>query len=463
MRWVVLACVLLAMADRAQAALRAGAAMVKITPPPGTLINGGINPSVAREVHDDLYARCLVLDDGRTKLAIVIIDTCLIDRPILDQAKAIVQRQTGIAPASQLMSATHTHSAGAICGVHLTDADQAYRTSIPALAAEAVEQAAAKLAPAQIAWGRGSVPQHVFCRRILLRPGSSYVNQLGQGNQLAKMNWDSPHPDDLDFAGPVDPEVSVVSVRHADGRPLSLLANYSLHYVGDVGPGHISADYFGVFCRMIAERLNVREPDFVAMMSNGTSGDINNNDFRVRRSPAPPYTRINQVAGEVADEVQKVLGKLTYQSEVKLESTVTELTLLTRRPTADEAARAKRILDGRTPEKLSGWTDNYARETLILADYPPSVAVPLQVIRIGDLRIAAWPGEIFASTGLELKKSSPAKPLFNVSLANGWYGYIPPPEQHALGAYETWLARTSFLETQATVKMIEVFLKMLAD
>jgi hypothetical protein len=161
--------------------------------------------------------------------------------------------------------------------------------------------------------------------------------------------------------------------------------------------------------------------------------------------------------------VQKVLGKLTYESEVKLESTMTELTLRTRRPTADEVARAKQILTGRTPEKLSGWTDNYARETLILADYPPSVSVPLQVIRIGDLRIAAWPGEIFASTGLELKESSPAKPLFNVSLANGWYGYIPPPEQHALGAYETWLARTSFLETQATVKMIEAFLEMLAD
>ena len=75
--------------------------------------------------------------------------------------------------------------------------------------------------------------------------------------------------------------------------------------------------------------------------------------------------------------------------------------------------------------------------------------------------VAAWPGEIFATSGLELKRLSPVKPIFNVSLANGWFGYIPPPEQFTLGAYETWRMRTSPLETNAIPKMTECLLRLL--
>ena len=53
--------------------------------------------------------------------------------------------------------------------------------------------------------------------------------------------------------------------------------------------------------------------------------------------------------------------------------------------------------------------------------------------------------------------------LFNISLANGWYGYIPPPDQFALGSYETWRGRTSPLETNAIPKMTESFLKLLEE
>ncbi len=84
--------------------------------------------------------------------------------------------------------------------------------------------------------------------------------------------------------------------------------------------------------------------------------------------------------------------------------------------------------------------------------------MPLQVFHIGELAIAAWPGEIFAATGLELKRH---KPLFSIELANGWYGYIPPPEQFPLGCYETWRMRTSFLEINAIPKMMAHFEELL--
>ena len=132
-----------------------------------------------------------------------------------------------------------------------------------------------------------------------------------------------------------------------------------------------------------------------------------------------------------------------------------------RKPSAAEVERARGIVGGRDRLKLRTWTEFYAREQLILADYPDRLSLPLQVFRVGELAVAQWPGEIFAISGLELKRRSPVKPLFNISLANGWYGYIPPPEQHALGSYETWRGRTSPLATNAIPQITEGFLKLL--
>jgi len=445
------------------AELRAGAAKSCITPALGTRINGGVGPSTARHIHDDLFVRALVLDDGTVRLAFAVVDTCLLDRPVFDEAKRLVQRQTGLAPERVMMSATHTHSAGSACGAHLVDADETYRAWLPGRIADAVRCAVNNLAPAQLAWGSGNVPQHVFCRRLLIKPGMTYTNQLGFTNELAKMNWDSPHPADGEPAGPTDPEVSVLSVKYADGRPLALLANYSLHYVGDVGPGHISADYFGAFSDRIQQLLSADrlDPPFVGILCNGTSGDINNVNPKTKREPAPPYTQIRRVAEDVAQEVLRVTRSLEHRRELKLRASLRECVVATRRPNAAEVEEARAIVAGRPVEKLSGWTDDYAREQLFLADWPAEVSLPIQVFRIGDLAIAAWPGEIFAASGLDLKRRSPVKPLFNIGLANGWYGYIPPPEQFRLGAYETWRMRTSPLETNAIPKMTDCFLGLL--
>jgi hypothetical protein len=446
------------------AEFRAGAAAVNVTPNLGTAVNGGVGPGRALHVHDDLFAKALVLEDGPTRLAWVVVDTCLVDREVFDAAKRLVVQHTGIPASHQMMSATHTHSAGAVTGAHLCEPDPTYRAWLPDRLADAVRVAVNRLAPAQIGWASGSVPQHVFCRRLLIRPGMTYTNQLGFTGERAKMNWDSPHPADGEPSAPVDPELFVVSVQTAAGKPLAILANYSLHYVGDVGPGHISADYFGVFADRLQQLLGAdrQDPPFVALLSNGTSGDVNNVNPRERRAPQPAYTQIRRVAFDVADEALRVLEGLRHRRDVPLSATTTEVRVITRRPTPAEVEQARQRVDGRSVAQLSGWQDNYARDTLLLADYPETLPVPLQLFRVGELAVAAWPGEIFASTGLELKRRSPVQPLFNLGLANGWYGYIPPPEQHALGAYETWRARTAPLEVDATVKLLDAFLELLA-
>ncbi len=87
----------------------------------------------------------------------------------------------------------------------------------------------------------------------------------------------------------------------------------------------------------------------------------------------------------------------------------------------------------------------------------------LQAIEIGDLTIVAAPCEVFVEIGLELKRKSPIQPTFTVSLANGYNGYLPTPEQHELGGYETWRARSSYLETGASRKIVAAVLELLRD
>ncbi len=102
----------------------------------------------------------------------------------------------------------------------------------------------------------------------------------------------------------------------------------------------------------------------------------------------------------------------------------------------------------------------YAKEAIYLHD-EPSRELKLQAIRIGDMGITAIPNEVYAITGLKLKAQSPFDTTMNVELANGSEGYIPPPEQHALGGYTTWPARTAGLEVPAEPKIVAAVLKLL--
>jgi hypothetical protein len=81
-------------------------------------------------------------------------------------------------------------------------------------------------------------------------------------------------------------------------------------------------------------------------------------------------------------------------------------------------------------------------------------------MRIGDLGIAAIPCEVFVEIGLEIKAKSPFKPTFAISLANGYNGYLPTPEHHKLGGYETWRARSSYLEVDAAPKIVDTVMEL---
>jgi hypothetical protein len=444
---------------------RAGAANSNVSPWLGLSINGNMHDHKATNIHDELHARCLVLDDGQTRLALVVVDSCMVPRDVFDEAKRLVHEHTGLPLDHMLMSATHTHSAPAATGIFQSEPDPAYQKFLATRIADGVRRAINNLAPARIGWGVGEVPEQVFNRRWKMKPGTVLRDPFGGTNDLVKMNPGVGNPDLLEPAGPTDPEVCFISVQSPDGRPIALLANYSLHYCGGVGSGTISADYFGAFADRIQQLLGAdrQDPPFVAIMSNGTSGNINNMDFRAGQPKQPLFGQMRLVGDALAKEVHRVYQKTQHRDWVPLNVQQTEIKLRVRRPGDDEVERAKQIIAKAKGLQMGPVEEIYARETVLMADYPAEVPLVLQALRIGDLAITAIPCEVFVEIGLELKQRSPFKPTFTISLANGYNGYLPTVEHHKLGGYETWRARSSYLEVEAAPKIFDVVLELLTN
>ena len=105
------------------------------------------------------------------------------------------------------------------------------------------------------------------------------------------MNPPAGSPNLVEPAGPTDPQVSFLALREPGGKPISVFAAYSLHYVGSTSGASISADYYGMFCDELAHLLEADrlDPPFVATLANGTSGDVNNSNFRNPQPRKPPY------------------------------------------------------------------------------------------------------------------------------------------------------------------------------
>lgn len=446
-------------------AFRAGAATSNITPPLGVSINGNMHDRKAAHIHDDLHARCLVLDNGAVRLGFAVVDSCMLPRELTEAVKDALEREDILKRGHVVISATHTHEAPAAAPVFQSEPDPAYLAFLTTRIADGLRRATNNLAPARIAWGSGRLPGDVFNRRWHMKPGTIGPNPFGVAGEQVRMNPGVGNPDLDRPAGPTDPEIFVLAVQHTTGAPLALLANYSLHYVGGEGPNHVSADYYGYFAQRVTGLLGAHEaePPFVAMMSNGTSGDCNNINFREPSPARSAYEQMRNVGHRAAAVAIEVYHRLEWRDSVPLDARRVDLDLAVRKPAPEEITRAEQLVAEAGGPVMQTLEQIYARETLALAQYPATVPVALQAFRVGDIGIAQIPCEVFAEIGLALKAHSALQPAFTLSLANGYNGYLPTPAQHALGGYETWRARSSYLEPAASEKITAGLLDLLSQ
>ncbi len=445
--------------------LRAGAAAVDITPQEFPLnMPGGFSANMAESAHDPLHARTIVLDDGTTRVAVAVVDTLGAGPEVLDEIKSAASAKTGIPADRMLISSTHTHTGPS----HPKEGPApavAYRKRFIEGVTASIIEANAALKPAAIGSATHPLPDEVFNRRWYLKPGKMPLNPFGKMDSV-KMNPGT-SPDTIERpAGPTDPDVSVLSIQDSRRQPLALYANYALHYVGGSPKAQISADYFGEFARTFPSRVG-SPAGFVAMLSNGASGDINNIPFGSVRPPRAPFEQIRIVAQKTADAAWFALKKIErHRNDTPIGMREREVQLKYRRPSPEDVAQAKSFIavkDKDAIEQLPRLAQNYAHSTLRAADRPEdSLTVKVQAIRIGDIALCAIPFEAFVEIGLELKKRSPFASTIVVGLANGRHGYLPTPEQHRLGGYETWLG-TNNVEENASRILTNHLLQMLDE
>lgn len=451
--------------------LIAGAATMDITPPMGLPVVGGWNSPPATSIHDPLHVRSLVLGNGETKIGFAICDSVGITDDVFDAARRMLAEQTDL-PADQfIMAATHTHSAVSARSPWVKRGQSGfsdYQQFVAERIVQAIRQADANARPAQIAWGGVSEPSQLFNRRWFVRDDEFRRNPFGGVDQV-RMNPPKKSSQLIKQAGPVDPEVSFLIVRDLADDLIAVMGNYSLHYVGGVPGGEVSADYFGAFSEKVVQKLaptrvkwDSRSPP-VGMLTNGTSGDVNNIDFSRPAPSREPYEQIDRVAELIASRVVEASKRVNYQTTAVLGSASTGLTLQVRKPDSQMRSYFARMEKaGDEWKQYQRHEKTYARRVAELDAGPDEVTVRLQVLRIGDLAIAAIPFEVFTETGLRLKSDSPFADAFTIELAGGSFGYLPTPKQHELGGYETWMG-TSKVQTDASDRIEQTLLELMDE
>jgi neutral ceramidase len=448
--------------------LQAGTGSIDITPPLGTLVNGDFITHYATSIHQPLFAKALVLENAGNRIAICVVDICAMRRSLIDEIKRLVEKYTGIPKEQVLISSTHTHAAGSVESLLLGAADLPYRSSLPEKIAAAIVRATENLQPAKIGFHSIDIPEYVLCRRYRMKPEYQALNPVtGKVDQL-KTNPFGAEDLIIESTSTPDPGFAYLAIKTINDEWLCLLGNYSLHYVGDWPAGTISPDYFGAFARQIAMKLNAGK-DFLAILSNGTSGEVNIWDFlQPDRFPTEHHAKSELIATTIAEKLVQSMEDIQWENEPLISARYVDLASGVRKPSTGELEKAKLLVAASSYEQLEGIDSEtmrklYARETVLLNEFPDEIKFPVQLLQIGNIRIGALGGEFFAETGLALKSLPEGKRYFTITLANDYVGYVCPEHELEKGGYETWTCRTSYLEPSAESRIRACLAEMLQE
>ena len=245
----------------AEAELQVGAAIVDITPQQlPVLVNGGMLSKSADTIMTHVNARAIVIDDGSERVGIVVVDSCMLPKFLLDEAKQLATAKTKLKSDRILISATHTHTAPSSFGCLGTDPDPLYVPFLRQRLVEALIQAEKKLQPARVGWGVAKAEQFTALRRWVRRPDRLAEDPFGNPTVRANMHAATKPEDVTGQSGPEDPDLSMIVFQATDGTPIATLANFSMHYFSDKA---ISADYFGLFCDGLQQYVKQRHPKWI--------------------------------------------------------------------------------------------------------------------------------------------------------------------------------------------------------
>lgn len=433
--------------------LQAGVAMADISPERGVDLYG--YPHFERlntGVHDPLIASAMVLDDGRTRLAVVCMDFLVISRQHVQAIRRRASAASGIPADNIMISCSHTHSAPCAFEWIESDAPDGFLKTHAGYIA-VLENKLVKLI--QEAAG------HLFEARVGTAVGHC-GKEAGVGGNRRDPN------------GPADPDVWTIGVQDTSGDWKACLVRYSLHpTVIHEESTLVTADYPAY----IRQELARRYPGMILLFAQGTSGDQSTRYFRKGQS-FDEAERIGAAIGRAAGDTLNNL-KCTVNAALSVKSAPAEIRFRDLPSIAEMEPRVKiarerwqRLKAADAPYmeiQNANLTMLGEEDTLTFARVRQSgkplsfiegeVPAEVQVIGIGDARIVGLPGEIFVEFGRRIRAGSPFPKTFVVTLANGYLpGYVCTAEAYAAGGYETG---ASMLTAQAGEALVETALRLL--
>lgn len=397
--------------SQAQGNLRVGAAKVDITPTKEMLPVPGLQTLAG--VHDPLFARALVIDNGSTKMTLIGVDTASLSNGA-DVLKA-VSMELGI-PTNQLsIAATHAHNTPTFGGgQQATGYDRRpYQALLLKGIVEAARQANAKLQPARIGFGTGKA--YINTNRDQ-KIGDSY-----------KMGY-APE-------GVSDKTVAVMLATTLAGDPIAVWSNYAVHGVvmflsktTPDGKSEVTGDIGGATSNYVEERLG---HNAVAVWTQGASGDQNPFFMSTYNQDAPDVHDQGAAGWAILDVQARRLGEEIVRVARNIGNTKSSAVLWSAASTVTCPGRKR---DASAPAPVVSGSFTPGADTAPMVDAEP-VNIAINLMMINDLALANVSGEVFTEISLKLKKASLFDRTAMVTLVasmEGSAGYIPSEAAYLL-------------------------------
>ncbi len=416
--------------------LQVGFAQVDITPVRPTPMAGYYGSRLSTETHDPLWAKATVLEDGTTSVAMVSIDLIATTNWLVEEARALIAKRTGLLPECIQISATHSHTGPVLFDPNSArynrfgnDAPETkqFMLELPSKIAESVTKAIASKQPRTVRHATGEERNLAFNRRFFMTDGTVGWNP-------GKLN-----PRIVREAGPTDDRLPMVAFYGKQSELDGLLSNFSIH-LDTVGGTQWSVDlpftWEQSLGRVFGEKCHLQ-------YSTGCCGDVNHIDVR-HAFNQKGHTEAARIGTRLAGAALRSWNSLTTISSNRLHATNQLVSLPLAKHSADRIAWANSVSERANNETKPSFMEMVEAFRILDVETRKgeSMEAEVQVISLGtEIAWVAMPGEIFVQLGLAIKDGSPFATTTINELANGSIGYVPTRQAYAQGNYEVVSAR----------------------
>lgn len=448
--------------------LSAGAGEVDITPPEGTNLAGMIGLYRPAEVTlDPLHARALVVENGGTRVCFLSLELLAVANDWVAKIRAEAQKRFGLEPQALMIHTVQNHAAPMI-GARmprelvdwlpengewlLNDAGDFNPYAVERIM-EAIGQAIDRLEPVSVTVGRGFNDRVAFCRRYVMRDGTTVTQPKP-----------SDLPNILHRETSADPEVGVACLTGKALNPVAVLLHYTCHPVHGVGGRAITAGWPGEWARQVREGMGGAG---VPMVVNGCCGNIIHRNWL-----DPTYDDAPEVLGaSLAATTRAVMRSMGGMADATVRHITKYVTVPYRQVDPEELENSRRLL-AEHPEPMwlneektrVDWAWCYATSVLdvhALAQREATYEYEVQAFRIGKIALVALTGEPFVQGQFKIKAGSPGAYTWPAHMANGYVGYLPTREAFKGGGYETKTAIWSRFDPAALDLVTDCALEVL--